>query len=414
MEILKLQIELSKMMTIMHKLQEGYLPPTLVPSTSLKKALLEVIDRLIEDNSPLRPIMDNDYLHKYYSIPATSTLKVDKTLIITLQIPLTEMRIPFSIYSVNNMGCQIKGNMEKGYTKLAEDQLPQYLAISNDNKWYVPLKEYQYQVCSSHFHGFCPFLNLMHNALSDLCIIKIHQDDMIGIKENCKIDIYPNARLPESVKMVTSGQYLITNPRAKVQVDCGEKGKSYVDIISQKLVSIPCGCRIVIGRLRTMTSTFNCNGTLHKVMIKYTVNMALASRFGQEDLIRFNPTRLQLPETSELKLPPLDRFVEEYHNLSATDQKLKITLDNWAQANTRQIKSNVRDRIEARDTKLGQQIKQMIGRSKSQVSLNWKDYIYMTGMGLTFIILAVYGYKLHTLGLINLLDQLPKTRAMQF
>ena len=405
LELFRLQIECTKLIGIMETLHKHQLPPSLVSRPSIKQALHKVIEKLVYEKSPLRPITQEEYLYKYYEIKTTNTVRVGHKLIITLAVPITEVQTPFNIYSVQNIGVKLSANSELGYSKIKDMYIPQYLAVTLDQRYFAPLNERQVQICATYYNGFCPYLNIMYDALSNLCIIKLFNGDLMGIKEHCKVNLYPNDQLSESIVMISSGKYLITNPSTKVLIDCNAKGKWYVEILNQKLVSVPCGCRVVVGSLRTMISTYNCNGTLKEVRINYNLNAILAANFDQEDLITHHNNHLHVSKERELKLPPLSNYVQEYHALTATDNKLVVDLEKWKSA-TMSNKSVV-----TKDKQLEKRIKHFIAHNKPRYELTWKDYIYISLHTLAIIILTVYGYKLHTLGLINVLEKLPKTSA---
>ena len=175
----------------------------------------------------LKPLQIARLLHKYYTLKIVKAMVIQDALIITVTIPLMEMYTSWNIFAIRNIGVGIDTNVtvgKSGITRVHKMQVPDYLAVSNDNTMFMHISYEEAARCMYVQKGLCVIRTYMTDQVFT-CIMAIYMDNIAQIKELCDFQVWPNVQLQSAVYPMGSGQYLIHNLKSPLQILCESGSK---------------------------------------------------------------------------------------------------------------------------------------------------------------------------------------------
>ena len=289
----RLEIELSALSH--QKLPVGYFEPR-----SFKKYLKQLQDLLPRFLTlPEKP----ENVWYYYSNTQATTLFDNKHIIVTLHIPLIDIRHNYQVYRAYNLPLSVFYNnsvpTDLSRTTTNYELESHYLAINEQRSSYLIMDNTFDTTCITRDQEVCHIDSAVYQTnLSKLCIIAIFMDDFKRITQNCKRYVNTGFKLPQAIHIHDTLFIVATNTKLDFSVVC-----NYGDKIEYTFSVQPPLEPVV---LNNTCSAHNKYLTLIPYFVKEdSLNMKPEVLKG---LISFNPVNLKLLENFHRELPDLGKI----------------------------------------------------------------------------------------------------------
>lgn len=310
-------------------LNKGFLPHSLVPLHVLRESLFKLKRWAKNNNEQFDIYTDVAHAQMYYEIANSQGFVIDKTLIITLQIPIITGNHIFDIFKIDRFPVPIHGKTnsgQKGYTKLVNT--PPYLAIAKNRQYWTVLSVDQYNECDSN-HNFCDFLTVVKTINTPNCVAAIfmkHGPDTI--KSLCEFKMF-TGNTPDYITSVGNARFMIGGQISNQAIICVDGTRTPLKQVNLQVVQISCGCKIVLGNLISNPIAEGCTLNVSS-RVQHPLNYAL--------LIAFNYTKyLEGSTINELKdtfpimpLPDLHKLTTYTARLANTELHLGVDIKEIA------------------------------------------------------------------------------------
>jgi hypothetical protein len=150
--------------------------------------------------------------------------------------------------------------------------LPEFVAISPDNKHYVSLNQVDFSTCSKNRHIYCHQNLAVHPTSYKSCIWAISLDDRKAVDSLCDFRFRPNTLHPEIIEM-TPGTVLVYNtPSLQLICTTGTRTNAGCNLC---LMNISCQCTVVSKTHYLPPRMLDCAINQEPVTVMYPVNLAL-------------------------------------------------------------------------------------------------------------------------------------------
>ena len=309
-----------KILIGVQKLMEHKMPIELIPLDILHQALAEVSTQLkIHYRTYSVPKINSEY---YYSQMPVSFGRVDDSIFITINIPITSTPSYYNIYQV--LSFPIPVNQSSNHTTQIKGMSP-YIAIATNDNSFIEIKEFQFSHCLGNRVKHCPFLLPRRQSNRHTCTSAIFFKNKQQIKTMCDF-IFIRHNLQSDIVEIDSGKLLITDIN-DIWMSCDNK-ITKVPGCKFCLIVLPCYCTIKLDHMSILNRITNCdnNGKLTKT---YPVNLAVLHHFFNDELSHIGPdTVFNAP--IHYKIPSFDIYKHKLHELIAKDDKVKLNLKKMA------------------------------------------------------------------------------------
>ena len=202
-----------KLEAIYSYINRGKLPPFLISDSHWKSIVKNVNHRLMAGHSTLRvPKMAPHTVHSHLKI---LWARIDKEILVTIEIPLVEMDHRYSIYEVNSFWTPTEQGSEAS-TKIDTDMLPKYLAISHSGSTYFEINSID---MDKDFLDEKDLVTGIRPRSTETCIWAITTDKRDLIKSLCKFNFRTSGLKPSAFRLANDKLLMIAVDSFKL--DCG-------------------------------------------------------------------------------------------------------------------------------------------------------------------------------------------------
>ena len=301
----------------------------------LQAAEWELVRKLELADIHLRPLDTSTYLSSNLELNNINAIHAGDVLVITVVFPLISLKNNFYLYAIENVGTHIPSNTptanysQQGLTRVADIMLPDYIAVSADNEYFVNMDARAAHECLHVSKGICSQLSIFHTVLAARdCVSSIFMDDTMNIKSKCQFDIFPHRIVPPCIRYVAAGVYLVSNIGDHIQFKC-RSGPRELAVPTQALVHVPCGCFINMPLYKSQPSAAQCpEGQLPS--LRYMVPVAYLLHFNMTHVFNFSALTQTFPNPVTVRIPDISTYLQRMYKSGKTSPDFKIPIDEFA------------------------------------------------------------------------------------
>jgi len=299
----------------LQNLAKGKLEPSLI-SVRQMNMVKEDITRYLKDNYPGFGLVTDNNIY-YYNDANVISYRMNETLYITIQIPITTLKSEFEVYKMEYHGVPMPGNGSHT-TKITDG--PKYVAIGRAG--YV---HYQFEEEPKIEKGIMNVGNEVLRMGTEDCIMSLYRKDMKGATKHCKMVIIKDG-LESKMMRLTVTTILLINIR-EFKMTCPKQGRTIHEGCRHCIIKIQCGCQIANERFLITPKFEGCANTTENVTKLYPYNLRILTEFFEEYEIRDLQASTLLEEELEVIIPAFkfEEGKEKEHVQS--DEKIQIDIN---------------------------------------------------------------------------------------
>ena len=185
--------EMDKLINSYNILLKGYLPLDLIPPDRIHTILRNITDYLRLNHPAFHILHTNPTV--YYHTHSISFARTENNLYIKLNIPISSTNLLFNIYKVENIPV-VAGNRNKSFTYISD--LPPYLGVSTDNKFYIEIDDVTFQACPGTMLKRCQSTLKISESTQPSCASALFTNDLEKVYDICKIILDPEPNPKQS------------------------------------------------------------------------------------------------------------------------------------------------------------------------------------------------------------------------
>lgn len=307
-------------------LVQGKLSPILIKPALLQKSLRE-IQGILSKNYRRTYISSTDpqvhYAHSKFFFARHRS-----TLFITLKIPLSTFRLPFTLYKVVSLPVPINSSSNHATELL---NLPDYIAISNKADYFTEVSKSMIDTCAGDTLKHCLLTKaLTATTYNDSCLISLFNNNIETINKTCNFRFVQERLSPRFIELDTSSIIVYNVP--EIIYNCKHK---VANITGCKfcLVKLPCYCSLTYSNLYFPARLTACNSRPKlKPTYFHPVNLALLQQFFNASSIKSISGYTMFPEEVIIDIPAFQIYNHSMSNIFAKDQKEHLNLKKMVKA----------------------------------------------------------------------------------
>ena len=320
-----LLIHLSNYLEALELLRSGKLPVYLITPDILTTTLSNISTILENDfDSQLHVVYDTPQY--YYTHAQFSYARSARYLIVTMQVPLSNIRTPFSVYALRTMPIPL-GRSTQHLMTLTD--IPDAIAINQDGNLMFTLTRDEMTVL---LHSNTETNGRVYTRITTTnCIVAIFRADVMAVNVSCQYSVITNA-VSHMVRHISDHMYALTAvPSYTLSCTNGS---------APSVVTRHTGCEactIVLGSSCTyddgvfaIPPSGVLAARLNVTVRSHQPNLPLLAKFLDETkLNQIQARNSSLP--LRIKLPPFNFFNSSYQDSIAADDKVVLQLNRVVQ-----------------------------------------------------------------------------------
>ena len=335
--------ELANVQTINHQynifkqaisdLAEGKLSPLLIKPALLRKTITDIQNMLTRDYPNFFLLSTNPQY--YYKHANFYVYRHDSNILVTLHFPISCVQT-FELYRVYSWPSPVNDSTAAA-TQIKD--LPDYLAISIDKQFFVPLTSEETSHCIGADLLICKFRPTMRSVSSKNCVANLFLGNVPQIKEQCNFRFLSNAIKPHLLN-IGQGQ-LIVYQTPRIIVECPPNKRKVIPGCNFCMIKLTCGC-LAISEDILFQSSITSKNSITKL---YPVNLALLHNFFNDQELQTILANTTFQEPLSIILPQLQVYKHKMSSILSTDHELDLSLKKIAEKtkNNTKIYSSIAD-----------------------------------------------------------------------
>ena len=320
-ELQYLQTSSIELLQAIQLLQDNKLSPRLITHQQLQNLYGRITQKL-RTAYPHLSITDPS-VQAIYDRPTILHYISQTHIYIKLTIPLSSYDSIFTLYQVISLPLPISHNVTTVTTQIIN--LPQYVAISKQNKYYMQLNQEELQICHGDHIIHCPANLPIYPYKHTSCILALWVDDSILINSLCKSVSTFNVQIrPQIISLnPTSNQYYIINYNNTQEINWDLECINYrnrdrtIIACNWCIVNIPCGCTLITKTFQIKALTTSCLEleSQSQIVTNFPINLYFLYAYQYNQSILNNVTGTSLFNTLPyIQLPPkLQQLINTPH-----------------------------------------------------------------------------------------------------
>lgn len=355
-------------------LVQGKLSPLLIPADVLYMTLSE-INNLLKSKYPGFHLSISS-LNDVYSDCGYLFARNGSKIYVTLKIPVSHSRKPFSLYKVMSFPVPINVTSVDA-TQLLD--LPNYFIVSNTQQQYSALNDFDYSLCSGSKTKYCSFNIEMNPKAKRSCILAIFDNDIDGVKSLCNFRYIQNVITPKIVEVEPNSLLLYRTPILSLQCLDHFRQMSGCDFC---IVNIPCRCSVSATDVYAAPRLASCHIHNDNITVLHPVNLALLQHFFDKSYVKNILADTNFRTALNITIPKLKLYEHEMSNVLAADTKAHLSLSKMAA-------------VAKKDEVIFQSLTEPLLENQIQLSSDWpdmNDILLLGTMGVTVLLMILLFY----------------------
>ena len=181
--------ELDKLIDSYTVLQKGFLPLHLITPQRIKN-ILENVNKHLKADFPTYRILHESPSIYYLTPDLVSYTRTASCLYVKFNIALSSSDLLYDVYALKHIPTTSGLFPNVSFTQIRD--LPAYLGVTQDNKFFVELDQTTYNACPGNDFKTCShFLTVFRNT-QPTCSSALFMNNIDTIHELCRVTVFPN------------------------------------------------------------------------------------------------------------------------------------------------------------------------------------------------------------------------------
>ena len=318
-----LERQYANLLGALETLVGGFLPAFLIPAQVIQSTLNKIQEDLDTTRTRLR--VTHTHPGWYYSSGTFLYTVKNGTLIITVQIPLTNIATKFSVYAITTYPMIIDQDTER--LMILED-MPAGVATDVSGQYFYTMTEQELEELGTHHDS--RIRKVYNLAQSESCVMAIFRDQKAVVNKLCRYTITKTKQL-SGVYYLEKTAYLLINI------------EEYTLTCNDDPAATQPGCRSCVIQIRPGCTWSNEKWMIPKTLVdsgnrhaavKHTTNLGLLLKFFDNSTLE--KTMIQgdtlFEKAPALALPKFNYFKSDMERMFAEDDREKLNLDKVSEA----------------------------------------------------------------------------------
>ena len=321
-----LRSNLLQLQASIQSLVEGRISPFLIPKHDFAHTLNQIQATLTKYYPGF--YLTHPHPAYYYTTPNFMFTRNHSSLYITVRFPVSSHAQPLQLYKIISLPIPVTSNTSlKHATQLLD--LPQYLALSYQHDYYLPLYSSDLTNC---VHGnviYCNFNMALVPTSVPQCSLSLFQNDVKQVSRLCNFRFLEN-HISHDIIELTPTSVLVFDSE-ELDLDCPQSQRK-IPGCTFCVIDLPCRCSLSSKNVYFSPRLVHCYNSSLDFSVLHPVNLALVQEFFDEkafnsilaDSLFATPVPLSVPN-----------FLFYTHNMSkilAADAKTHLNLKKIATA----------------------------------------------------------------------------------
>lgn len=318
--------EVNTVISSLQSLIEGKLTPVLIPIYSLHKTIQD-INHILATNYSRFTLVNKE--PQWYYQHATFHFGTDidtNSIYITIKFPVSPEKEPLKLYEIISLPVPINATSSHATMLL---NLPQYLAITSHQQYYVTMEKADLATCKKHGTYLCSFNKALTPVTQMSCVMGLFANDKSVVNKFCDFRFMENHLSPTAIEL-SATSVLIYNSFNLV-IDCPK----YQDIkhgCSMCVMTLPCQCSITTKHWYFPPRLVKCHKQLNKTEVFHPINLALLQQFFNESKLISLAADSVFSKQVNVLLPMFNMYNHSFQERVVADQKLHLNMKKMVQA----------------------------------------------------------------------------------
>ena len=320
-----LLVHLSNYLEALELLRSGKLPVYLITPDVLMSTLSNITTILDTDfDGQLHVVYDTPQY--YYTHAQFSYARSARHLIVTVQVPLSNIRTPFSVYALRTMPIPL-GRSTQHLMTLTD--IPDAVAFNQDGNLMFTLTTNE---MTELLHSNTETNGRVYTRITtDNCIVAIFRANVLAVNVSCQYSVITNA-VSRMVRHISDHMYALTAvPSYKLTCTNGSTAPVVTSYTGCEACTIVLGssCSYDDGVFAILPSGVLAARSIVTAR-NHQPNIPLLAKFLDESKLN----QIQARNSSQplrIKLPPFNFFNSSYQDAIAADDKIVLQLNRVVQ-----------------------------------------------------------------------------------
>ena len=320
-----IQFELEQLETGINEIVHGKLSSSIL-SPEIAHHIMSHISQRLALHYPDLALASPDIEHVYQTTEIVLT-RHENTIYMMLKFPLKSVSMGIAtLYEIISMPMPVPNNPSKA-TKLVN--LPAYVAVTENRKFYAPLKEKDITACSGTKVKVCSNPLPFKSSSQPSCILSLVSGNMLDIKQYCNFTFVLEKVEPYIVK-ISTGQIIVSDSN-DISMQC-YTGSRVLPGCPHCIYDVPCSCSIQTRTIYIPPSVVNCKETVSSSAPLHTVNLAVLQQFFDESALSNITADMTYSAPIDVQIPEIKVYNHELSHLLSFDREQHLNLKDVAQA----------------------------------------------------------------------------------
>lgn len=282
---------------------DGKLSPALISTPVITNTIQEVSKILTEEYSNFYlTIKDPEYYYKHGQFVFGRHFGA---IYVTLKFPLSHEKLPLNLYQVISMPVPVNETSNHA-TQLLD--LPDYLAITSHQQYYLLLDKTDLATCHKHQLYLCNFNKALMPVTQKSCIMSLFANDKQSVNEMCNFRFQHDLLRPTAIEL-SAGSTLVYNSYHLI-VDC-PNNQTILHGCSMCIIQLPCRCSITTKYWYLPPRLVKCQ-TESKVQIFHPVNLALLQQFFNDSKLLALQADTTFASSLKVQIPGFEMYKHDF------------------------------------------------------------------------------------------------------
>ena len=316
-------IRAQELMQGVNNLIQGNLSPLLI-SPKLLKSIIGSIQSQLKNSHPNYQILhvDPDF---YYKSKLFVYAREAKKVYITLKFPISTLEANLDVFEVLTFPVPINQTSNHA-TQLLD--LPQYLAISVTENYYMTLTKSEWTNCHGQSNKLCPSQMPMIPISNPSCLPALYYKNKTDIRKYCDFRFRPEA-LKTSLTQIQPGEVLAYNI-SEFTLKCGNTVKTAKGC-HFCVFQLPCNCEIHGEDIFLPPLLHNCQNETEISQV-HPVNLAILQHFFDPDNYDEIEANSMYSNKIPVNIPNFNLYKHRFSDLLASDNTDHLNLKRMVEA----------------------------------------------------------------------------------
>ena len=248
--------------TALLSLQQGKIPPYLIPYSAIQQGLRQLKTTLQSTHGKAFQIKLGPYYEAlYYDVITARTRVFEHHLLITAHVPLFTSPDIFDAYKLNPIPNPVPSGTKTSSAYTILQNLPDYILISRNNQAYIELTEKQYSNCVGTHFTICANVLQSQAIHSPSCTSAIYFEQQETINRLCSLSITNKPIIP-SIEYIGNSRFLLVNNTRKNHIMCPDQNIRYLVPAISQVIRLGCGCRLTLDTDVLSSTVTSCSSNI--------------------------------------------------------------------------------------------------------------------------------------------------------